>query len=65
MKKRDNNSTLEMLACAKSMGARVATIASAGDVSLYETSLVPRFIPWLEIHHWLNNHLVMPFWALL
>ena len=25
----------------------------------------PRFIPWREIHHWQNNYLVMPFWALL
>nr|QOZ41608.1 ATPase subunit 9 [Dipelta floribunda] len=27
-------------------------------LSVLETSLVPRFIPWREIHHWLNNHLV-------
>ncbi|XP_058192850.1 ATP synthase subunit 9, mitochondrial [Rhododendron vialii] len=31
MKKRDNNSSLEMLAGAKSMGARAATIALASD----------------------------------
>lgn len=28
-------------------------------------SVLEMSLPWHEIHHWPNNHLVMPFWALL
>jgi hypothetical protein len=54
-----------MLEGAKLIGAGAATIALAGAAIGIGNVFSSLFILWREIHHWLNNYLVMPFWALL